>query len=164
MKNVKSFNKLFESTRDESIKSTEGKALNIGDVVERGGEQYQILFDGRPFLYPYPISGKIDKSKAIYFEESPEMADGLSKVKSYSETSGGFYVGESSGAQYRENLDRFLPLHDAPNPRNDAKKLVKLYSWEPDELLSICYNIMVEINEHQLAADFVEIVKKSYER
>jgi hypothetical protein len=70
---------------------------------------------------------------------------------------------ESTGAQYRADLDRYLPLHDAPNPMADAKKLAKDYSWEPDELLSICYNIMVEINEHKLAADFVEIVKKSYE-
>lgn len=67
---------------------------------------------------------------------------------------------ENFDNSYNEMVDEFIPLHADPTVRAVVKKTTEDYKWEPKEVIATCYGMLVEINEHNLAKDFVALVKK----
>ena len=78
---------------DEPIKDIEGKALNIGDVVRcPDNNEYQCMYsysEKLPFLSPWD-GKKPDLMNKTYFKDKPEFMKRLEKVKSFTDTKGGF--------------------------------------------------------------------------
>ena len=63
---------------------------------------------------------------------------------------------------YNAKLDEFVPLHSDPAVRAAVKKTTEDFKWEPDEIIAMCYGMLVEINEHDMAKEFVELAKKHH--
>jgi len=62
--------------------------------------------------------------------------------------------------EYNETLDEYIPLHSDPEISKKAHDLATEFRWEPDDVIALAYNMLVEVNYHDMAKDFVELVKK----
>lgn len=62
----------------------------------------------------------------------------------------------SDSKNYNQELFENIPLYDDSKMRQEAQLLAKKYNWEPDEMIAIAYNMFVEVNEHQLAKEFIK--------
>jgi hypothetical protein len=67
-------------------------------------------------------------------------------------------VFENFDPAYSEMVDRVIPLNDAGEVMSEADDLCRRHKWEPDFVLAVCYRMLVEINEHDLAKKFVAMV------
>lgn len=64
---------------------------------------------------------------------------------------------------YNEMVNEFIPLHDDPAVRKAVKETTEAFDWEPDEIIAMCYGMLVDINEHDMAKDFVALAKKHHQ-
>ena len=65
-------------------------------------------------------------------------------------------------SDYGKDVDMYIPLNSDPAVRAAVKKATEDFKWEPDEIIAMCYGMLVEINEHDMAKDFVALAKKHH--
>ncbi len=61
---------------------------------------------------------------------------------------------------YNQDLYENIPLYTDSYLKQEAHDLATKYKWEPDEMIAIAYNMFVEVNQHDLAKEFVQLLKK----
>ena len=61
---------------------------------------------------------------------------------------------------YDKMVEEYIPMADDPAVRKAVKETTEAFKWEPDEIIAMCYGMLVEINEHDMAKDFVALAKK----
>lgn len=59
---------------------------------------------------------------------------------------------------YSEKVDRTIPLWRDSEIKSVALELTKRFDYDPDPIIAICYNMLVDINEHDLVKDFVNLL------
>lgn len=63
---------------------------------------------------------------------------------------------------YNEMVDEFVPLHSDPAVRKAVKETTQAFDWEPNEIIAMCYGMLVDVNLHDMAKDFVALAKKHH--
>lgn len=64
--------------------------------------------------------------------------------------------------EYNKMVEEYIPMADDPAVRKAVKETTEAFKWEPDEIIAMCYGMLVEINEHDMAKDFVALAKKHH--
>jgi transposase len=61
---------------------------------------------------------------------------------------------------YSKLVNEVIPLNDDEKIRDLSAKITADLKWEPNEVIALCYNMLVEINEDDIAIAFVDVVQK----
>jgi len=70
------------------------------------------------------------------------------------------YTPADTGSDYSKDVDTYIPMNSDPAVRAAVKKATEDFKWETDEIIAMCYGMLVEVNEHDMAKEFVGLAKK----
>lgn len=61
---------------------------------------------------------------------------------------------------YSEKVDKTIPMWRDSEVRSVASELTRKFNYDPDPIIALCYNMLTDINEHDLVIDFVGLLDK----
>jgi len=178
MKNIKLFENFNQDAKDLGIDikpgTYDGKDISIWTVQAAEGQKFQSWERAMDFLielwkkddnmYNY-FRGELGTSDEVIVGDETFVGIDVQDHMTLDEDNTPAGQGESAAKfdnSYNNMVAEFIPLANDPAVRKAVKETTESFKWEPDEIIAMCYGMLVEINEHDMAKDFVALAKKHY--